>query len=52
MAIEFQHVTKTFGDTRALEDVSLTFEEGMKQVCSEIRVMKLGSMVSNKMSLV
>ena len=28
MAIEFQHVTKTFGDTRALEDVSLTFEEG------------------------
>ena len=28
MAIEFQHITKTFGDTRALEDVSLTFEKG------------------------
>ena len=28
MAIEFQHITKTFGDTRALEDVSLTLEEG------------------------
>lgn len=28
MAIEFQHVNKTFGDTRALEDVSLIFEEG------------------------
>ena len=28
MAIEFQHVTKTFGDTRALEDVSLTLEKG------------------------
>ena len=28
MAIEFQHITKTFGDTRALEDVTVTFEEG------------------------
>ena len=28
MAIEFQHISKRFGDTRALEDVSLTFEEG------------------------
>lgn len=28
MAIEFQHITKIFGDTRALEDVSLTLEEG------------------------
>lgn len=28
MAIEFQHITKTFGDTRALEDVSLTLEKG------------------------
>ena len=28
MAIEFQHISKRFADTRALEDVSLTFEEG------------------------
>ena len=28
MAIEFQRVTKRFGDTRALEDVTLTIEEG------------------------
>ena len=28
MAIEFQHITKSFGDTRALEDVSLTLEAG------------------------
>ena len=31
MAIEFQHVSKRFGDTRALEDVTLTIEEG--QIC-------------------
>ena len=28
MAIEFQHITKSFGDTRALDDVSLTLEAG------------------------
>ena len=28
MAIEFQHVSKRFGDTRALEDVTLTLEGG------------------------
>ena len=31
MAIEFQHVSKRFGDTRALEDVTLTIGEG--QIC-------------------
>ena len=28
MAIEFQHISKRFGDTRALDDVSLTLEAG------------------------
>ena len=28
MAIEFQHISKRFADTRALEDVTMTFEEG------------------------
>ena len=31
MAIEFQHVSKRFGDTQALEDVTLTIGEG--QIC-------------------
>ena len=31
MAIEFQHVSKRFGDARALEDVTLTIGEG--QIC-------------------